>query len=75
MGLPKTQQECLLFSWEILFKDNKKLFQLVHPVWQGCPSALSKYTFRAGTFTKTKACFQQDGGYSNSGLKTWFGIE
>ena len=23
MGLPKTQQECLLFSWEILLKKTK----------------------------------------------------
>ena len=33
MGLPKTHQECLLFSWVKLLKENKGLSLMKFPQW------------------------------------------
>ena len=67
MELPKTQQECLLFSWKIFFKENKGLILLSLSSLSGkdAPQSMVNIPLK-WVITKTKGYFQQDGGYSNS---------
>ena len=60
MGLLKTQQELFdVFLEKTLMEKRVIPPELLQPVWQGCPSALDKYTFKMGASWNQKIVFSR----------------
>ena len=67
MILLKTQQECFIVFLGKTVKEKERVIppNLAQQIWQNAPQSWVSIPLK-WVLTRTKGCFQQDGGYCNS---------